>query len=49
VLLWFGGAVDRGERAEIVRILRSGELRARLAGRDPLVEQELRDEDRSGF
>jgi O-antigen/teichoic acid export membrane protein len=51
VLLWFGGAVDRGERAEILRILRSGELRERIAaGRgDPVVEQELRDEDRSGF
>jgi O-antigen/teichoic acid export membrane protein len=52
VLLWFGGAVDRAERAEILRILRSGELRERIAaGRrgDVVVEQELRDEDRSGF
>lgn len=53
VLLWFGGAVDRDERAAIVRILRSGDLRERIARareRDAgLLEQEMRDQDRGGF
>ena len=52
VALWFGGALDRSERAAITEIVRSGELRERL-GRmrrgEELLAAEERDSDRSGF
>lgn len=58
-ILWFG-AVERGERETVMRLLRSGELRERLAssasgagerrgGVDEVYEVEPRDQDRSGF
>ncbi len=61
LLLWFGGVVDRGERASIVAAVRSGEitgpgspLRRDEASEEEAratttYEAEVRDEDRGGF
>jgi O-antigen/teichoic acid export membrane protein len=51
-LLWFGGAIDREERATISGIVRSGNLRERLSEMrrgEELPAAELRDDDRSNF
>ena len=52
VVLWFGGAIDRGERERILEIARSGDVRGRLSELrrgDELRAAELRDDDRSNF
>jgi len=55
VLLWFGGAIDRREREEIVAVVRSGQVRQRLADMRregeaaELAQADLRDDDRSNF
>lgn len=60
-LLWFGGALERDERAVVAELMRPSEVRRRLselrerAAADPetsggeLYESEIRDSDRGGF